>query len=470
MVDLYLTNTRTHKKEKFVPNDPKRVGIYSCGPTVYWNQHIGHMYAYVQWDVFVRFLKYIGYDVKWVMNITDVGHMTGENLGDADSGEDKMEKGARREKLTVWQVADKYIKQFMDSLELLNIQKPNVLPRATEHIDEQIDLIKEIEKNGFTYKTKTGLVFDTSKFKGYTDFARLDLQKQRAGARVDVDPEKKQPEDFLLWVTNKPDHIMQWDSPWERGFPGWHIECTAMSVKYLGENFDIHTGGKEHIPVHHTNEVAQGYGAFKKHTANYWLHNDWLTLKDEKMSKSKGNLITVQDLVAKGYDPMHLRYLVLSSQYKKGLVFSWESLEAAKTAYNKMVGLVSAWREETRSSLSKEKLGKIEDMRKQFTEKLANDLNLPEALAVVWEAAKSNIPNADKLDLVLSFDQVLGLCLDQALEKRAVISEKVSALVQKRQELRKAGKYKESDKIRDKIRKLGYTIKDTSEGSLIERK
>src|SRR4030042_5336271 len=230
------------------------------------------MYAYLQWDTLVRFLKYSGFEVKWVMNVTDVGHLT----SDEDSGEDKMEKGAKREGLSVWQIAEKYIKQFTESLDLLNIQKPDVLARATEHIQEQIDLIKKIEANGFTYQTKTGLVFDTSKFPDYDKFAKLDLKKQRPGARVEVDPEKKNPWDFLLWVTNQPKHLMQWESPWGKGFPGWHIECTAMSTKYLGERFDIHTGGIEHIPVHHSNEIAQALGAFGHQAVNYWLHNGWL--------------------------------------------------------------------------------------------------------------------------------------------------------------------------------------------------
>lgn len=274
-MEVYFSNTLTGKKDLFTPIKEGEVGIYSCGPTVYWNQHIGHMYAYTQWDILVRFLRTAGFKVKWVMNITDVGHMT----SDQDEGEDKMEKGAKREGIDVWQLAQKYIDQFKDSLSLLNITFPDVLCRATDHISDQIELIKKIEARGFTYKTKIGLVFDTSKFPDYAKFANLNLQSQKAGARVEVDPEKKNLWDFLLWVTGQPNHIMQWDSPWGRGFPGWHIECTAMSVKYLGENFDIHTGGKEHIPVHHTNEIAQAYGAFGRQTANYWLHNDWLTLK-----------------------------------------------------------------------------------------------------------------------------------------------------------------------------------------------
>src|ERR1035437_5301966 len=271
MAELYLSNTLSQKKEKFTPIKEGEIGIYSCGPTVYWNQHVGHMYAYVQWDILVRFLRSQGNKTKWVMNLTDVGHL----VSDEDIGEDKMEKGAAREGLSVWQIADKYIAQFRESLELLNIKTPDVLCRATEHIPEQIELIKKIEKNGFTYQTKTGLVFDTGKFPGYADFAHLNLEKQDAGSRVAVDEEKKKPWDFLIWITNQPNHIMKWESPWGVGFPGWHIECTAMSVKYLGERFDIHTGGKEHIPVHHTNEIAQAHGPFGHQTANFWLHNEW---------------------------------------------------------------------------------------------------------------------------------------------------------------------------------------------------
>jgi cysteinyl-tRNA synthetase len=270
MIRFY--NTLTRKLEEFRPIKAGKVGIYSCGPTVYWNQHIGHMYAYVQWDALVRFLRWSGLSVKWVMNITDVGHLT----SDADTGEDKMEKGAKREGLSVWQVADKYLAQFKESLKLVNVYPPDVLCRATDHIADQIRLIQLIESHGFTYQTEKGLVFDTSKFPNYACFAKLDLDKQKLASRqeVEIDPGKRQPWDFFLWVVDS-HHQMQWDSPWGRGYPGWHIECTAMSSKYLGERFDLHTGGKEHIPVHHTNEIAQAYGAFGHSTANYWLHNEW---------------------------------------------------------------------------------------------------------------------------------------------------------------------------------------------------
>lgn len=455
-MDTFLFNTLTKKKEKFIPIKEGSVGIYSCGPTVYWNQHIGHMYAYVQWDTLVRLLRYLGNNVKWVMNLTDVGHMT----SDEDSGEDKMEKGAKREGVSVWQIADKYIKQFEGSLKLLNITKPDILCRATDHIPEQIKLIKKIEKNGFTYKTKTGLVFDTSKFVDYAKFANLNLEEQKSGARTEIDPEKKNPWDFLLWVTNQPYHVMQWDSPWGKGFPGWHIECTAMSTKYLGETFDIHTGGKEHIPVHHTNEIAQGYGAFGHQTANYWLHNEWLVIDGEKMSKSLGNNVLITDLTEKGYDPLSLRYLILTSHYKTGLNFTWESLKASQIALEKLRSLMKSFKdEEERTTLTEEKNKSIEDFRSRFLEALDDDLNTPQALAVLWEMVKSNIPSPDKYDLVLSFDEVLGLELNKS-PKKVEIPEEIKKLIEKREELRKEGKFEEADKIRKEIEKKGFNVED----------
>lgn len=454
-MEIYFSNTLTRKKDLFTPVKEGEVGIYSCGPTVYWNQHIGHMYAYVQWDTLVRFLRLAGFKVHWVMNITDVGHMT----SDQDEGEDKMEKGAKREGIDIWQLAQKYIDQFKDSLSLLNITMPNVLCRATDHIADQIELIKKIEARGFTYKTKTGLVFDTSKFPDYAKFANLNLGSQKAGARVEIDPEKKNPWDFLLWVTGQPNHLMQWDSPWGRGFPGWHIECTAMSVKYLGENFDIHTGGKEHIPVHHTNEIAQGYGAFGRQTANYWLHNDWLVLKGgEKMSKSKGNFITVQELKEKGYDPLALRYLFLTSHYKKGLEFSFEALDAASNALFRLRSQLNDLRnDKRRESLSPDKLSKLDYFRDSFMKALSDDLNVSLALSFVWETLKSNIPSPDKYDLILFFDEVLGLNLSGFSFE---VPKDVQKLAEKRSELRRRGKFEEADKVRQEIESKGFGVRD----------
>jgi cysteinyl-tRNA synthetase len=451
---LRLYNTLSRKVEDFKPLKAGKVGIYSCGPTVYWNQHIGNMYCYVQWDGLVRFLRYLGFKVKWVMNITDVGHL----VSDADEGEDKMEKGARRENVSVWDIAQRYIDQFLASVDLLNIQKPDVLCRATAHIKEQIALAQKIERNGFAYKTKTGLVFDTSKFPQYADFARLDLEKQAAGARVEVDPEKKKPWDFLLWVTNQPKHIMQWDSPWGKGFPGWHIECTAMSAKYLGRRFDIHTGGIEHISVHHTNEIAQGFGAFGHQTANYWLHNEWLVLKDQKMSKSMGNVYTVQNLVERGYDPLAFRYLIMTSHYRKGLVFSLDSLSAAETALNNLRENIFIWR---RLPAVKKVSAAAEKFKTDFLAALASDLNWPQAMAMVWKMVKSNLSAAEKLNLLLDFDSVLGLKLAEAGGRKKVkIPQVVKTLLTKRQNLRAAKNWAEADKIREEIEKLGFKVAD----------
>jgi cysteinyl-tRNA synthetase len=472
MIDIYLSNTLSRKKEKFIPVKEGFVGIYSCGPTVYWNQHIGNMYAYAQWDVLVRFFRYLGYEVKWVMNITDVGHLTGDNLGDADTGEDRMEKGAEREGISVWDLAKKYTTQFEESMKLLNITTPDVLSKATEHIPEQISLAQLIEKNGFTYKTKMGLVFDTSKFPQYSKFANLDLIKQKNKSRPDIqiDPEKKLPWDFFLWVID-PTHIMHWDSPWGRGYPGWHLECTAMSTKYLGNNFDIHTGGIEHVGIHHTNEIAQAYAAFGKQTANYWLHNGWLVSKSgEKVGKSTGGLLTIQELSAKGYDPLAFKYLALNSHYKSGVNFSWEALDSSASALKKLKDIVVDLRKSKDEGdvLSPEKLKKVDDYKNRFTDALADDLNAPKALSILWELIKSNVTPLDKYDLILSFDEVLGLELSELTDSKFKIPTDIQKLIDKRDQLRKSGKFDEADDVRRKITNLGFLIYDTPGGSVVK--
>ena len=465
MSDIFLYNTASRKKEKFVPLKPGEVGIYSCGPTVYWNQHIGHMYAYVQWDALVRFLRYSGFNVRWVMNVTDVGHMT----SDEDIGEDKMEKGAKREGVSVWDLAGRYIAQFLESVDLVNIKRPDILCRATEHIPEQIDLIKKIEAKGFTYKTRMGVVFDTSKFSDYSKFANLKLEKLKARNDLAEDAEKRLAWDFLLWVTGRPEHLMQWDSPWGKGYPGWHIECSAMSTKYLGERFDIHTGGIEHISVHHTNEIAQGYGAFGYQTANFWLHNAWLISESgEKMSKSSGKFVTVQELVAKGYDPTALRYLYLTSHYRKGLNFSWQALDAAAGALENLRNVIRGAREGNRTSLSQEKLQKVRSYSDKFVAALSEDLNIPQALAVLWEALKSNIPSEDKYDLALSFDEVFGLRLAQVSSIEYQVSKEIQDLLKKREELRTEGKWREADKVRKQIQEKGFLIEDAPQGTRVK--
>jgi len=363
-----------------------------------------------------------------------------------------MEKGALREGISPWEIAKKYEKQFVESLDLFNIQRPDILCKATEHIEEQIDLAKKIEVNGFAYKTKTGLVFDTSKFTDYAKFANLKLDEMDSGARVQVDEKKKNAWDFLLWVTNQPDHIMKWDSPWGVGFPGWHLECTAMSTKYLGETFDIHTGGIEHIGVHHTNEIAQGYGAFGHNTANYWMHNAWLMLKGgEKMSKSLGNGYTAGQLIEMGYDPLAHKYLVLTSHYRKGLEFSFDSLDASQVALNKLRGLINEWVDG----------GQInENYKKEFIELLSNDLSTSEALALVWKLIKDeSVKNEDKKATILDFDNVLALDLGKKIEEE-IIPEEIKKLVEERQEARNNKNWAESDKLREKIKSLGYLVED----------
>ena len=444
---MKIYNTLTRQKEDFKPIKENEVGIYSCGPTVYWNQHIGNMYAFLSWDILARSLRYIDYKVTWMMNITDVGH----NTSDEDTGEDKMEKGARRESLTPWEIAKKYEVQFLDSLDLLNIERPDVIWRATDHIEEQIELAKKIEANGFTYKTKTGLVFDTSKFHDYAKFANLKLDEMESGARVEVDEDKKNPWDFLLWVTNQPNHIMKWNSPWGEGFPGWHLECTSMSTAKLGETFDIHTGGIEHIGVHHTNEIAQGFGAFGHNTANYWMHNAWLTLKDGKMSKSLGNVYTIQDLVKMGYDQLAFRYLTLTSHYRNGLVFSLDSLKSSQTALNKLRGLLK----EIKSG------GQIDsNYKNEFIELLSNDLSMSETLALVWKLVKDeNIKDEDKKATILDFDKVLGLELDREVVEEKIPNE-ILKLMEERQKARDSKNWAESDRLREIIKNKGYLVED----------
>ena len=401
---IYFYNTASRSKEEFEPIVKGKVGIYSCGPTVYWNQHVGNMYAYLFADVLVKTLRYFGYEVKHVMNLTDVGHLT----SDADSGEDKMEKGAKREGLSVWDLAKKYEKQFFESEELLNIKRPDVVCPATEYIKEQIELIKLIEKNGFTYTITDGVYFDTNKFPDYAKFANLKLDEIVDTDRDEISKEKRNRSDFALWKFSPKDEKrqMEWESPWGIGFPGWHIECTAMSVKNLGERFDIHTGGIDHIPIHHTNEIAQGFGAFGHQTANFWIHNAWVMGKGgTKMSKSLGNVFTAQELVEMGINPLVYRYLFLTTHYRKGMEFSLEGLKSAQTAFDKLKRVVNELPGD----------GKIDDSyQDSFKRMIADDLAMPEVVALVWKLLKDEkVKPEDKKATLLDFDKVLGLNLDK---------------------------------------------------------
>jgi len=454
---MKLYNTLSRKIEEFVPINPPKVGMYICGPTVYDYAHIGHSRTYINSDILIRVLRWLGFRVKSVMNITDVGHLT----SDADEGEDKMEKKAKTENKNILEIAKFYTDDFWQMEQQLNIIRPDIITPATQYIEAMIELIKKLEKKGFTYKTADGIYFDSSKFPDYGRLARLDIEGLKAGWRVEKRA-KKNPTDFALWKLSPPaggeKRQMEWPSPWGVGFPGWHIECSTMSMKHLGESLDIHTGGVDHIPVHHTNEIAQSEAATGKQFVKYWFHSGFLMVEGEKMSKSLGNFIRLQDLIDQGYEPMSLRYLFLTSHYRTTVNFTWEALKASQEAYRKLKAIVAGWQgEKERTILSEEKLAKLQGLSLKFREAVENDLNLPQALAVVWEMAKSNIPSRDKLELISDWDQILGL----DLLKIKKIPEEIIQLIKQREELRKQKKWEEADELRKKIEKKGFKVKDT---------
>lgn len=460
MKELHLYNTLNRQKMLFEPLDPAEVKLYTCGPTVYNFAHIGNLRTYIFEDFLRRTLEFNGYQVNHVMNITDVGHLT----SDADEGEDKMLKGAKREKKTVWEIAKFYEDAFLADMGNLNLLKPHKKPKATDHIQEMIDQIKQLEENGLTYVADGNVYFDTSKFPDYGKLAQLEKQELQAGARIKVDKNKKNPQDFALWFTKSKfeDQEMQWDSPWGKGYPGWHIECSAMSVRYLGNQIDIHCGGIDHIPVHHTNEIAQAEGATNvKPWVLYWMHGNFLVLKDkEKMAKSGDNFLTLQALVEKGYDPLDYRYFCLQSHYRKELTFSWEGMDAAKTGLRRL--------KEKVCRLSKDQTPEDTETfprpQKSFTSAINDDLNMPEALAATWKLVDDpNISDTEKLVIILEFDKVLGLKLNE--QKDVCIPENIQKLIIERNEARNKKDWKESDKLRDEIEEEGFVVKDGPEGT-----
>lgn len=462
-MNITLYNSLTKKKEVFTPIDPKEVKLYTCGMTVYDYAHIGHGRKYVMDDILKRVLVYNGYKVKHVQNVTDVGHL----VSDADEGEDKLEKGAKKQNKTVWEVAEYFTNNFQISMDKLNILRPDVVCRATDHIKEQIELIEKLFENGYAYDTPEVVYFDTSKFEGYGEMFGQKLEDKKVAVREDVklDENKRNNADFALWfkrVGHFKDHVMHWDSPWGDGFPGWHIECSAMSMKYLGEQIDIHTGGEDHLSIHHPNEIAQSEGATgKKPFSKFWVHHAFLMVDGTKMSKSLGNYLTVDDVFKKGYDPLSLRYLYLTTHYKKQMNFTLESLQGAQTALTSLVTLLNRLKnEKDRNLLSTEKQEKIDEYRNKFNEYINDNLNLPKALAVVWEVAKSNIPSSDKYDLIISFDEVLGLNLNTKVNNSENVPSEIKELLLKREQLRKERKFEEADKIRDQIIKLGFPVND----------
>jgi cysteinyl-tRNA synthetase len=493
-MSLKLYNTLSRKIEDFKPIKKGTAGIYACGPTVYNYAHIGNLRTYVFEDILKRTLLYNNYKVKHIINITDVGHLT----GDADEGEDKMAKGAAREGKTAWEIAKFYTLAFKKDLKDLNILPPNKFPNATDNIKEQIDLIKKLEKKCFTYKTNDGIYFDTAKLKDYGKLAQIDKQKLKAGARVSMG-EKKNITDFALWkFSNSPPfqggvgvvaednsrqanlrqtssslplskgertktpsekRQMEWSSPWGVGFPGWHIECSAMSVKYLGQPFDIHCGGIDHVPVHHTNEIAQSEAANGKPLANYWLHGEFLLFGEDKMAKSADNFITLGILKTKNFNPIAFRYLLLQTNYRKQLNFSLEALAAAQNGLNHLYNIVKSW--------GKAGVGCAEYEQK-FLEAINNDLDMPGALAIMWDLIKNPIyPGSSKKRTILKFDKVLGLGLIKLKKEKTSLPSKVQILINERDLARANKNWAESDEFRKKIEAAGYTVEDTPDGTKI---
>ncbi|MCX6746624.1 MAG: cysteine--tRNA ligase [Candidatus Pacearchaeota archaeon] len=462
---IKLYNTLNRKEEIFVPLKKGQVGIYSCGPTVYWYQHIGNLRTYVSNDLIKRVFLYNKYKVKHITNITDVGHLT----SDADTGEDKMERAAKKEGKKAEDVANYYFSVFKKDLENLNIIFPNAWPKATEHIKEMIELIKILEKKGFTYKTSDGIYFDTSKLKDYGKLARLDIEKLQAGKRIDLG-EKKNTTDFALWKFSPSANSggrrqQEWDSPWGIGFPGWHIECSVMSSKYLGKQFDIHTGGQEHIPVHHTNEIAQSEAAFGKVPwVRYWIHFAWLLSGGKKVSKSEGGLYTLSELKEKGFNPLSFKYMCLTTHYKKPLNFSLEILQTSQNSYERLKNITS----EIKKNRQKTNKKNIENAKKQFLEIINDDFNSPKGLSFLWEILRDErLNNTEKYELAIDFDEVFGLNLEN--EEKIEIPKEVKKLAKERKEARKKKNWREADEIRNRIKKLGFNINDTEKGSEIKK-
>ncbi len=456
---LYLYNTRTHKKEEFKPLNSKEVGFYACGPTVYSYAHIGNFRSYVMEDVLRRVLEYNGFKVKHVMNITDVGHLT----NDSDFGDDKLELASRRENLTAWDIAKKYEKEFFSDFSKLNLLSPHIVAHATEHILDMISLIQKLEKKGFTYRTSDGIYFDSSKFPKYGVLS--EKKGILAGARVSLG-EKKNPTDFALWKFSLGEkRQMEWDSPWGKGFPGWHIECSAMSSKYLGEQYDIHAGGEDHISIHHENEIAQSEACFGKTPwVNFWFHIFFLTLSGKRMGKSEGNFLTISELESQGFSPLSFRYLCLNSYYRTQLNFSLDSLSSAQNTLNRLYEIILNLLSNPFSTFP----DKVPLYKEKFLSAINNDLQMSEALSIFWEMLRSDLGNREKYSLVLDFDKVLGLKLSEL--KILKPSSEIQKLLDKREEYRKSKKFKEADKIRDEISSKGYLIIDSPTGALIRKK
>ncbi|MHB9291655.1 putative cysteinyl-tRNA synthetase [Hollandina sp. SP2] len=471
---LTLFNTLGRTLQPFEPLKPGKAGFYGCGPTVYNYAHIGNLRAYVFHDILVRTLHRAGFEVTHVMNITDVGHLSGDN----DEGDDKMLKSAEERGKTVWEVADLYTRRFFQDTERLNIQKPTVICKATEHIADMIALIKRIEERGFTYLAAGNLYFDITKFSSYEELGRLRLEDQKAGARIGVDKNKRNPQDFVLWFTKSKfeNQAMVWDSPWGRGYPGWHIECSAMSIKYLGETFDIHAGGIDHVPIHHTNEIAQSEAATGKHPwVRYWVHNEFLVLDKGKMSKSTGSFLTLQTLIDAGYDPLDYRYFLLGAHYRSQVQFSYEALTGARNARKSLMDRI---RERTKAlaggllELRNKPLplsfteGKAGTYLAAFNAALDDDLATPRGLAELWGILRDPTVSAqDALLGACAMDEVLGLNLAEEAEtpvpvESPALRDSIEALITERAAAKKARDFARADQIRQTLKEQGIILED----------
>lgn len=450
-------NTLTRTVEQFVPLASPDVGFYTCGPTVYAEAQLGNFRTFLFEDIVRRVLELNHFRVHQVMNITDVGHL----VHDADEGEDKVELAARTEHRSAPEVTKKYTELFLHDRDALNILPPEKMPKATEHIPEQITLIEKLERKGLTYRTSDGVYFDASKCMDYGKLAQLSKQDLRERARVEPNPEKKNPRDFALWKFSGsgPIRQMEWPSPWGVGFPGWHIECSAMAMKYLGETLDIHASGIDHVSIHHTNEIAQSESATGKPFARFWLHGEFLRLDSGRMGKSEGNSITVHELVARGYNPLAFRYLCLNTHYRKPLTFSWEAMDGAQSALNTLYDRVR--------SMPKPKVGCAE-YEERFRNVLNDDLNTPKALAIVWDLLKSKYPDGAKHRTLLYFDRILGLRLDQ--QSRAEIPELVQKLATEREKSRQEKDFAAADALRMHIEEQGFTVDDTAGGPIVKQR
>lgn len=475
---LKLFNTLSRKKEIFQPIKPSPVTMYSCGPTVYSYVHIGNWRSFLMADFLRRTLEYFDYQVKNVMNITDVGHLT----SDEDTGEDKVEKTARSEGKTAKEITEFYLQAFLKDGRLLNVLPPNALPRATEHIPEMIDLVKILEKKGYTYTIEDGVYFDTAKLPSYGKLSGQKLDEKKSGARVKVAKGKKNPTDFALWKFSPTDTKRQqeWDSPWGKGFPGWHIECSALSTKYLGQPFDIHTGGVDHVNVHHENEIAQSEAAYDIPLAHYWIHIEFLQLQGEKMAKSADNFYTLEGLKNKGYHPLAFRLLVFSAHYQSKQNFSWPAIEQSQHGLEKIYHFARRLLIFSRgkNENSEEVKVEFELYQKNFKKALADNMNTPQALAVLFDfmrdidklmnEQKLTPPQAEKAYQLLSeFDQVLGLQIQEKASQKTKIPNIVQELVEERESKREEKEWEEADRLRERIKTLGYQVEDTINGPYI---